>query len=209
MDELIKIPGRKDRKGFFPETTFTKVVNEQSVRQELKRYPLQFDSDTVELITATVCGDRPFRKVFALLVIMNRLSDISLFIDDGISDETLPLSMMPKTNSKSTFQLGSNRTSKIPIRQLPNFDNWDAIDIWTFEEWQWTTLSPVLERGRRRNVEHLIVPDEQPLPFTDDSRYGSEAHVIEGGFSTVSKVHIHPANHRFHGPEVSSRLFYG
>ncbi|KAG8161489.1 hypothetical protein KVR01_008476 [Diaporthe batatas] len=133
---------------------------------------------------------------------MNKLADINALIDDGVSDKTLPLSMLPESCSTNTFQLGSNRTSKKSIRQLECFAKWDAIDVWTFEEWQWTTLSPVLERGGRRNVKHLIIRDEVPLPFTDDSRYSSDAHtLIQGGFSTVSKVHIHPANHRFQGPE--------
>lgn len=206
MEELIKIPGRKDKKGFFPETTFTEVINKQTVRQELKRYPLWFDSNTVELVTETVCGERPLRRIFTVLVIMNRLADIKSFIDDSVSDESLPLVRMSETNSRSTFQLGSNRISKRRVQQLACFANWDAIDIWTFEEWQWTTLSPVLERGRRRDVKHLNLRDELSLPFTTDSRHSSQAHVIEGGFSTVFKVHIHPANHRFHGPEVSCRF---
>lgn len=208
MGELIKIPGRQDKKGFFPETTFTEVINEQTVCQELKRYPMWFDSKTVDLITATVCGDRPMRKIFTLLVIMNKLADIKQFIDDSVADESLPLSRIPKPNSKNTFQFGSNRTSAGPVRQLSSFANWNVIDIWTFEEWQWTTLSPVLKRGRRRNVKHLDLRDELSLPFTYDSRHSSDGPVIEGGFSTVFKVHIHPANHRFLGPEVSYRLAY-
>lgn len=206
MGELIKIPGRQDRKGFFPGTTFTEVINEQTVRQELKRYPMCFDSKAVELVTALVCGDRPLRKVFTLLVIMNKLTDIKLFIDDGVTDESLPLSRNPKSNSENTFQFESNRTSRKAAGQLGCFLNWDAIDIWTFEEWQWTTLSPILKRGRRRNVKHLDLRDELPLPFTYDSRHSSDGQVIEGGFSTVFKVHIHPANHRFQSPEVSYRL---
>lgn len=204
MGELIKIPGRRDKKGFFPETTFTELIHEQAVREELKRYPRWFKSDTIELITAEVCGDKPFRKIFTLLVIINKLTDINVFIEEGVSDECLPLSRVSRPNLEDTFQLGNSRNSKRPTRQLGCFAYWDPIDIWTFEEWQWTTLSPILERGRRRNVKHLILRDEISLPFTEDSRCRSGPDVIEGGFSTVFKVHIHPANHHFHGPEVSS-----
>lgn len=206
MDELTKIPGRRDKKGFFPESTFTEVIHEQTVREELKRYPRWFKSDNVEPITALVCGNKPLRKIFTLLVIMNKLADIKLFIDDGVSDECLPVSRVSRTDSENTFQLGHSRTSTRPTRRLGCFANWDAIDIYTFEEWQWTTLSPVLERGRRRNVKHLILQDELSLPFTEDSQCSSGSDVIEGGFSTVFKAHIHPANHRFHGSEVSPRV---
>lgn len=205
MDELTKIAGRQAKKGFFPETTFTEVIHEQTVRDELKRYPRWFKSDDVEPIITLVCGDKPLRKIFTLLVIMNKLADIKLFIDDGVFDESLPVSRVSRTDSEDIFQLGHSRSSKRPIRQLSCFAKWDAIDIWTFEEWQWTTLSPVLERGKRRNVQHLILRDELSLPFTEDSQYSSGFDVIEGGFSTVFKAHIHPANHRFHGSEVSLR----
>lgn len=203
MDELVKIPGRRDKKGFFPEITFTEVIHEQTVREELKRYPTWFESDTVEQITAIVCGDKPFRKIFTLLVVINKLADIKLFIDDGVSDECLPLSRVSRPDSENTFQLSHNRTSTRPIGPGGCFSNWDAIDIWTFEEWQWTTISPILKRGSRRNIKHLIFRDEISLPFTEDSRYSSGSEVIQGGFSTVFKVHIHPANHNFRGPEVS------
>lgn len=206
MDELIKIPGRQDKKGFFPETTFSEIIHEKTVRKELKQYPQWFESDLVDPITAIVCGDKPLRKIFTLLVIINKLDYIKLFIDDGIFDESLPVSKVARADPEPTFQLSHNHTSQGSIRRLNCFSNWDAIDVWTFEEWQWTTLSPVLERGKRRNVKHLIVRDELSLPFTEDSRCTSGSYVIEGGFSTVFKAHIHPANHRFHGSEVGFRV---
>lgn len=203
MAELANVPGRRDKKGFFPETTFTEIIHEQSVREELNRYPKSFHSDTVEQITEIICGDKPYRKIFTLLVVINKLADIKLFIDDDVSDECLPLLRVSRPDSENTFQLGDSPTSTRPVRQIGLFADWDAIDVWTFEEWQWTTISPVLKRGSRRNIKHLRLRPEISLPFTEDCRYSSGSDVIEGGFSTVFKVHIHPANHHFRGPEVS------
>lgn len=203
---MIEIPGRQDKKGFFPETIFTELIYEQRVREELKQFPQWFDSATVEAITASVCGDKPLRKIFCLLLIMDKLVDIKLFIDDGVFDECLPLMRLSRPHSGNTLRAGPSSSSERPIQQLRCFDNWNKIDIWTFQEWQWTTLSPILKQGKRRNVKHLILHDEQSLPFTTDSRQSSVSEVIEGGFSTVFKVHIHPANHRFQSPIVSFQV---
>ncbi|KAI7775988.1 hypothetical protein LA080_006014 [Diaporthe eres] len=116
---------------------------------------------TIEQITEIVCGDKPFRKIFALIVVINKLAGIKEFIDDGVSDECLPLLRVSRPDSENTFQLSHSRISTRPIRQIGYFSDWDAIDIWTFEEWQWTTISPILKRGSRRNIKHLILRDDE------------------------------------------------
>lgn len=162
--------------------------------------------DTVKHITGIVCGNTSFRKVFVLLAIVNKLSDIQLFIKENVSDLVLPLSRESRLGAGHVFRLGYGHESEAPTRLLTCFAKWDAIDIWTFEDWQWTTLAPIIKRGKRKHVHHVALEDDRPLPFTSDSRYGSASEVINGGFSTVFKVRIHPSNHHFDGPEVSYNI---
>ncbi|ROV96652.1 hypothetical protein VSDG_05555 [Cytospora chrysosperma] len=101
---LRRIPGHPERKGFFPQHTFTALVDEQTVTNELRRCHNGFDPDTIRALSQKICGSRSFRKIFTLLILTYNLSDIQLFIDDNVSDDDLPLRKVPHEGS-NTFQL--------------------------------------------------------------------------------------------------------
>lgn len=204
---IQRIPGHPERKGFFPQATFTALVDEKTVAKELQRCNDAFDPGTIRRLSQQVCGSRSLRVIFTLLVLTYHLQDIQLFIDENLTDDDLPLRKVPFEGS-NIFQLartgGDSDTTAQPLRC---FENWSPLAICTFEEWQWTMLAPVLDLGKRLSVRHYIFADEVLLPFTENSRYGADAKAIQGGFSTVSKVDIHPEHYKFRGSKVRRCVF--
>lgn len=201
FETLERIPGHAERKGFFPHSAFTDIVSEKTVAEELRRCCRNLESTTIRQLSHTICGTKSFRRVFALLVLVGKLVDIELFIKEDVSDGDLPLWKYPYQDS-NLFQFSRNVGTSEPLQPLSCFRSWDTVAVWSFEEWQWTTLAPFFDAGKHKDVKHFILPEQIPLPFTQDTRYGVDFKAIQGGFSTVSTVHIHPAHHNFSTPEV-------
>lgn len=209
LENLHKIPGHEERKGFFPDDTFNILINQETVSTELRRCLPQFESHTIKRLSGEVCRkERPLRKIFSLLVIIDRMTDISRFIEEDVSDLDLPLCKIPYEGSK-IFQLARRGEPSNQDGSLKCFDRWSALDVWTFEEWQWTTLTPFFHLDKHKAVRHFIFPDQIPLPFTADSRYGGNLDAIQGGSSAVFKVDIHPAHYNSSSPEVRFRATQG
>lgn len=201
FDTLKRTLGHEERKGFFPQSAFADIVTEEVVAEELRRCCSGLDTSTTRQLSYTICGPKSFRRIFTLLVLVDRLSDIALFINEDVSDCDLPLGKIPYHDS-NLFQLSRTGHTHDPPQPLSCFNSWDTVAVWSFEEWQWTTLAPFFKSGKNKNVKHFILPDQIPLPFTQDSRYGVDFKAIQGGFSTVSTVQIHPAHHNFKNTEV-------
>lgn len=202
LDNLLKIPGHEERKGFFPEDTFKILINEQTISTELQHCFPQFESHAIERLSGAVCRkEKPMRKIFSLLVLIDKVSDICQFIKEDVTDFDLPLCKVPYEGT-NIFQLARRGEPSSQGGPLQCFDGWRPLEVWTFEEWQWTALAPFFHLGTNKAVQHFIFPDQVPLPFTADSRCGENFNAIQGGFSTVFKVDIHPAHYNSSSSEV-------
>lgn len=203
LKSLEKTPGHGGSKGFFPRETLLALVDEETVAKELRRSYKRLAPNTIRMISQEVCGTRSFRKIFALLVLTHKLTDIRTFIRHDVADDDLPLCKVPY-QGVNIFQLARRGDSKSP---LICFKAWSPLDIWNFEEWQWTMLAPFFSHGEHKNIRHFVFPDQITLPFTLNSQYGEGSKAIHGGFSTIFKVDIHPEHHSFVGPEVRLPIF--
>lgn len=204
LGSLIECENQRRDKGFLPNSTFTTVINEEVVGQELRRWRdfRRLGSAHLDRLTQHICGDRSFKKIFALLVLVNKLPHIETFITDNVTDNDLPLCKVSRSGSH-LFGLGRQCN---PQDALRCFVSWGPSSIRSFEEWQWTVLAPTFERGERRDVKHVVLSHKHPLPFTKDSRFDSEDEILQGGHSTVFKVEIHPDHHNFYTQVVCQRL---
>jgi hypothetical protein len=136
------------------------------------------------------------------LVLIEKTSSIPKFLDEDLNDLHLPLTKLRKGRNGSRFEL---RISSNPSKILECFGNWTSLYLKNFEEWQWTTVSPFFYKGSCRDVEHFPLQPSIMLPFTMDCRRSKESEYrteIEGGYSRVFKVHIHPDHHSFEMPKV-------
>lgn len=205
LGSLLECENQQREKGFFPNSTFTTLINEEVVGEELQRWRefRRLGSANLQGLTETICGNRSFRKIFALLVIVGKVLCIETFITDGVTDDDLPLCKVSRLGSY-LFGLGRKRN---PPTALSCFESWGPSSIRSFEEWQWTVLAPTFERGQRKDVKHIVLSHKHPLPFTKDSRLDLDDTISQGGHSTVFKVEIHPDHHNFNAPVVSYALF--
>lgn len=201
LDSLKGYRNIREGKGFFPNSTFTTLIDETVVGRELRRsYDLRrLGSANIDRLAETICGDISYKKIFALLVLVDKLPHIGDFIRENVSDSTLPLCKVPRPGS-NLFGLARRQT---PSEPLNCFSSWGSISIRIFEEWQWTTLAPTFEKGQRGDVKHIVLGHQHPLPFTEDSRLDSDVRIQQGGHSTVFKVEIHPDHHDFNRYVVS------
>lgn len=201
LGSLLECENQRREKGFFPNSTFTTLINGEVVGQELRRWRefRQLGSSNLQRLTQRICGNRSFKKMFALLVLVNKLLHIEAFITDDVTDDDLPLCKVYRPNS---YLFGLGRKGK-PHDALSCFGSWGHSSIRSFEEWQWTVLAPIFQKGQRRDVKHVVLSHKHPLPFTKDSRLDSDNAISQGGHSTVFKVEIHPDHHNFNIPVVS------
>lgn len=191
---------------FFPSTVFSEQLNEGLVRKELQRQLPDLNPAEERRLTQKICGYPSFRKVFSLLAIVDKSSDIRYFIEQEVSDDRLPLSKI-RFPGCNLFTLGIPTDTDGNSVPISCFGKWNPATIRMFEEWQWSTLAPTFQCGETKDVKHLSLPDDVPLPFTADSQHDRDSNSMQGGYSTVSKITIHPAHHCFHGLEVISHLF--
>lgn len=203
---LVEPPGCPQSKRFFPNTVFTELIDERVVHKELQRQLEYLDPGETRRLTTTICGTRSFKKVFSLLAIVDKLSDIKHFIEQDVCDIKLPLKKIAPPGC-NIFTLGVPSGPGSKIRPIVCLERWNLATIRMFEEWQWSTLAHTFQCGEPKNIDHISLPDDVPLPFMTDSQYDSDSGTIQGGYSIVFKVTIHPAHHLFHCQEVSSHTF--
>ncbi|KAI0380675.1 kinase-like protein [Hypomontagnella monticulosa] len=145
------------------------------------------DNDTESFIAAT---HGTHIRLFATLVLANKAADVFRFIDNKISDESLPIAQL-NNNAPPCMKEWKRR------RFLDDFGTW-----------QWRMNVPFLSYGG-----HEIFDAQVILPFIEGSRHrdsrqdpnylGTQTPYTEaGGYGEVSQVKIHPNCHDFHKIEA-------
>lgn len=199
--DTLQYRDHPEGKRFFPKEIFTDIVNEQAVREELRYCYHGHDPVAINRLAHIVCGEVSFRKVFALLSLVEKVADIHKFVQEGVSDDALPLHKIFSLGSR-VFRLGRYAGPNDEVQPLHCIEGWSTNVMWMFEDWQWATQAPFFHGGERKNVCHVDLENRAPLPFLKDSRYDEVSEIIKGGYSTVFKVDIHPDHHTFRDLQV-------
>lgn len=201
---LVETRDQREGSEFFPNNIFTTLITDAVVSRELCRCPeLRSRGPAyIDNITQTVCGARSFKKIFVLLVLVDKLPLIPDFIAEDVADDDLPLGRVSQQTSKS-FRLGRGER---PREALHCFDSWNFASIRNFAKSQWLTLAPTFEKAEHKTVKHVVLSHQHPLPFIKDGRPDSDVKIRQGGHSDVFIVDIHPDHHNFHGVRVGCLL---
>ena len=106
-----------------------------------------------------------FRKIFAILILIDKPDSILDFVKAGITDTRLPLK---KVGEGRMFRLALAEAGAEdkPIRLFNR--GWKQGDIERFEEKQWETLAPFFSRGGLKEkswVQRYVLTRDHPLPF--------------------------------------------
>ncbi|KAM0421333.1 hypothetical protein ACHAPT_010864 [Fusarium lateritium] len=144
---------------------------------------------------------KPYRKILAILVLIQRPCRIWSFIDEGICDADLPLTRFDIPGPGKRWELRRQLDRDVSLKC---FEPWGIATLAEFEEFQWTVLSPSLHHSSEKYASTYEFEKARILPFTS-----WENPLKEGGHGQVYKVGIHPDHHSFgeSGFKTSIRVF--
>lgn len=132
------------------------------------------------------------RKLFAILVMVDKPNEILSFIQEDIWDAHLPF-----RRTSNTVEWENDGI--LEVHQIPEIDRvvnyrlaWREVD--QFEMYQWYFLAPVFELNSP-TMEHHKLTKNTPLPFTFMEEDPDISTYYDGGFGVVRKVRIHPAHY--------------
>jgi len=175
---LVKSPLTQHHK-FIPHDVVDSIITPEAISNEIKcRHP---DFTAKEFQDWSMFILENSKKLFAILALFGRGSDICYFSQDSIFDKNLPL-------EKSGARISA-------------FKSWTTADIGEFYDRQWWMISPTFELSQ-----HYDLEDSTILPFVSVGEdQGFVGRNSRGGYSIVYMVGIHPAHHKFSNttyPEV-------
>jgi len=128
-----------------------------------------------------------YLKIFAVLLLVGRKTDIWTFIAKKVSDEDLPLVRCGKSLARRSQ---SNAA-------LPCFKHWSQNDIDNFQKIQWRVLVPIFGGPVGSDTPHHELERERILPFVEWSLSSA------GQYARVYRARIHSDHHRFTDFDVS------
>lgn len=205
-------------KGFLPKAQLDSLVNPESVSRELNKSLSQtLSTQQIKECADAVCTEtevvlsngkkviKSFRKIFALLVLVEKSSSIHLFLQEDVSDLDLPLETL---RNGGLIKLRRRNTSGGPSNEVLHcFSSWSPVRRKEFEEYQWTMLAPFFSQSEYNNIAHYVLKDQHILPFVFTPEGEDENAEYQGGFGRVFMVRIHHEHHNFCTPTHCDRGF--
>jgi hypothetical protein len=173
---------------WIPNNELERMITLEATKAELQRTLVYENPRDCENMASSIVYQE--KKLFAILVWLDRLACIQTLLDEGLTDEDLPLSRIDTTDNvhgSLSFNYSQVRTcSGLPVKAL-RF--WESHAIEEFLRIQWMFLAPVFNFGEE--IKHYDLDDNCVLPFIEDEE---KTNAKSGGYSDVWGVRIHPAH---------------
>ncbi|KAF4625921.1 hypothetical protein G7Y89_g12242 [Cudoniella acicularis] len=216
-----------EKAGFVPRQQLLTIMNEVSVAKELSkiersfRKRLQFwrsisSPNTIQRKAEIICARhslemtltdnrelviKSFRKVFAILLLIERPGTIGRFIDEEVYDVDLPLRKVPRKKNSKAFSLCRRDGSD---SSLKCFEGWNRATLERFERSQWRVMAPFFSGGEKKKVKHYTLEPDEILPFTYRECASTGAHgevfkmarQCEGIAEGLNRIHHHETTSR-------------
>lgn len=204
---------------FLPRGELRHLINPESVFRELTKDLSAIHSPkNIRGFAETVCSEievirdnkikiKSFRKIFALLVLVEKTSSIPLFIEEDVSDLDLPLLHIKNDQINGLCRKGTTSAELRLISRCFKPPQWSPVKLRNFQEWQWTMLAPFFSRDDDGDIKHYTLPDQCILPFIHRHDGAKEDDDKTGGFGRVLMVRLHKDHHNFHKGKVSDQKF--
>lgn len=143
----------------------------------------------------TPTDGQSYKKILAILVLMEKASKIRSFLRAGVSDADLPLVCIKTKDSVVSWELRPEKAKDLSTGCLKSRAKFTLIK---FVEYQWAVLSPFFRSGYAKRVPHQSFQKNEILPFTSWVKLR-----VEGGYGQVYKAEIHSDHCKFKGAGVS------
>ncbi|KAI8716081.1 Protein kinase domain-containing protein [Fusarium sp. LHS14.1] len=146
----------KESKGFLPLDKLHELVVEDSVAEALTTYIPGLSLDDARSHAQDICPrsirdplQPSFRRMFAILVMIQQPQEILTFVRHNMANYDLPL-VKARSSTKGGHEL---RRKTQPYKALECLWGWSPFLVNSFEEYQWTLLSPFFSRGETYEAE--------------------------------------------------------
>ncbi|VTO94299.1 unnamed protein product [Fusarium graminearum] len=136
---------------------------------------------------------RSRKEIFTILSLIDKISTIESFIQDGLFDHDLPFRYLRQTDSlDGNARPWVMKTCDLhrESREIPFFRNWSNKDAESFEGGQWKVHIPVFT-GIPETTDkptHYVLAKKANLPYISKTEVG------RGGFGAVDRVEIHASH---------------
>jgi len=201
LASMLEAAGQEP-KCFLPLDKLNALITLSSIKAELQRerYKLDEDEQVLTSIAQQVLevqnvqdkGPRKKgssrRRIFGVLVMLQRADAIRQMIAEGLYDSDLPFQFM----NLGVFRRADDCTQSFSIRF---FRDWNFVARGMFEMYQFQMAAPhfVLSWHPGYPVYHYRIPSSNVLPFISDQSMGA----TKLGYSRLSKVAIHNAHFEY------------
>lgn len=125
------------------------------------------------------------RKLYATLAYVKKGPDICGLLQEGITDEDLPLVPIAKGDRENALHRRDGTS-------ISTFENWADKHLEKFDRVQWWMTAPVFKEGA-----HYELDDKEMLPFIPFTDNDNVPETKRGGYSEVYPVRVHPSHHEF------------
>lgn len=194
---LVTCPHNNNKdKRFIPRRQLEIKCNAKTVARELKKLFPRRDPNSCERLASLICHgttrnpstiSKPCFKIFAILVLINKVDLIDYFQKNSLCDDDLPF------HYTSDFEkMWPNNKEEKDHVQFP--DEVDDEFIEDFVRVQWQLLAPSFESPQSSSLRcnFYEFDDKTILPITNVSQ---NKHT--GGFGVVERVQLHEEHHGF------------
>ncbi|KAM5341700.1 hypothetical protein ACJ41O_014731 [Fusarium nematophilum] len=183
---------------FWTGTLLRHILTRERVQAELQRPEHRFPpADARRLVDIVYprqnSSSRSYLEILALLLLGGRARDLPAFINEGVSDEELPVLIQ---NALPGWPVCTQRRPKQPLRC---FESWPMTDREVFVTNQMQVTTPFLGLAADGSCDEFTLHPKAVRPWRKaESPEAEDARA--GAYSRVSKVHIHPTSHAFSRP---------
>ncbi|CRK17246.1 hypothetical protein BN1723_005234 [Verticillium longisporum] len=213
-------------KQFIPHGTLEKpdIFSEAIVKSELGRLLKRTSchpTDEVSHLAAVICNGKSnhlnssYRKVFAILVLVDLGDRVTQFVEADVNDSCLPIltrsemaALAGGLDKDAPFSVNNLVVSNWQDNQvsLGFLDRWSSRAREALLQEQWTVLSPVFEVASP-DIPHYVFTPHHILPITESGpvfpghAYGDpKAIQVLSTSTTVNRIRLHPSHDRLrHG----------
>ncbi len=168
---------------FVPNCVQESLITVDTVAREIQAGKRHFGQPEAEQLAEETCHSA--RHLFAILAYMKRAPEICTLLEEGVSDEDLPLMRRHEDQQRFALKL---RTGN-PIKTM---EYWSDEDLENFDRFQWWMTAPVFVDKR-----HYDLYDNTILPFIPFRSDIETKEPKQGGYSEVYPVRVHPSHHQF------------
>jgi hypothetical protein len=210
---------RSSKAEFLPRGMLCSLVNPESVSQVLtQKFSNILSPEAIREHTFRICNEsktfrrgkpkiKSFRKIFALLVLIESTESILKLLEEDVSDLDLPLTLVKHQQIDGFCRREVKKQDHGAPLQCLRRPQWSLLKLRNFAEYQWKLLAPFFSMDIDNDVKHYKLDDHHVLPFVALDDMADKDTERLGGFGKVILVDIHPDHHSFPKDRFCSRGF--